>query len=772
MANWYWYNQKPGAIGDGLFGSFNFNAANDASGAWGTPGVGDTAFFDDTFASGDGSSDACNVAADVTIAILQGSPNSGYTGQFTVNNTKTLTITDSLEQHDIAITGTGAIIVGGAAEFRGALTGAGSWTVAGEVRNALGADWSAFTGTLTWNGTNPDTISFAAGASHAFGNFIVDGTSTLTMEDDTAFQGFTLTGGTFDDGGFALSFGADGLLYNGGTNDGTGTWTQTASGDVSWDTNAEAVDDLVLGGAGVTSTLVGNAVCRRFTYGVGSGGIAVVLGASLLELRPTAGVNDFWTDGAGAFTDVGGGSIRWTLPAGDLTQGEFSIDGAKLDIRVGPGRTITATGAWSGDISKLFTVGCTGSGLGTVVMGANNLTCGALEMGRAAGAGFWGHLNLGSGTHSIASIDLAKFDDTTGNKVTVAGCDVQMSGSCDLSGIELVCATGGGISSFTVDGQFILDSTDSAACTMTLTGDLEVVGDVEVVENGTETTTIEGSGDWTIDGGLFLTGTITNTADGMWTMEGTHDLSWNSSGAAIQNLVIANGATVSLVGTTWVGDSLNVAGTLTGGSVLIISQASAGWWTQSGTVTATSIEILNVNTAPGGAIALTGGGLIRFDATSNKSITMDASLSTTGTLRIDGNGAGLKQTVDMAGNALAVNGTLTLGDDNSTGSGILLLGNGTHHIGSLVDGNAANDANAFAFERSLVYLSGAMDGDNIAFTNTVGVVIGGDIDNVDLTGQTPILHIYPNSGGGGNTNVTELAGIPQGETSISVGVAV
>ena len=47
----------------------------------------------------------------------------------------------------------------------------------------------------------------------------------------------------------------------------------------------------------------------------------------------------------------------------------------------------------------------------------------------------------------------------------------------------------------------------------------------------------------------------------------------------------------------------------------------------------------------------------------------------------------------------------------------------------------------------------------IVATNTLGSVVGGDIDNLDLTAQTPLLHIYPNSAGGGNTNVTEVNGL-------------
>ncbi|MBE3087622.1 MAG: hypothetical protein IMZ71_00660 [Chloroflexi bacterium] len=58
--------------------------------------------------------------------------------------------------------------------------------------------------------------------------------------------------------------------------------------------------------------------------------------------------------------------------------------------------------------------------------------------------------------------------------------------------------------------------------------------------------------------------------------------------------------------------------------------------------------------------------------------------------------------------------------------------------------------------------SGILDGASGASTNTSAVVIGGTVNNVDLTGQTALLHLYPAAASaGGNVNVTELSPLIQ-----------
>ena len=62
---------------------------------------------------------------------------------------------------------------------------------------------------------------------------------------------------------------------------------------------------------------------------------------------------------------------------------------------------------------------------------------------------------------------------------------------------------------------------------------------------------------------------------------------------------------------------------------------------------------------------------------------------------------------------------------------------------------------------------GAVVGANMTEECTSAIVVGGDIDNVDVSGSSPLLHIYPNSPGS-NTDVTKIAGISAGETYASV----
>lgn len=93
----------------------------------------------------------------------------------------------------------------------------------------------------------------------------------------------------------------------------------------------------------------------------------------------------------------------------------------------------------------------------------------------------------------------------------------------------------------------------------------------------------------------------------------------------------------------------------------------------------------------------------------------------------------------------------------SKGGGQFAAGTGQHKVRNInvqAVGDAAEDL--LDFGNATLYVTGTIEGAGIdTFQNTGGVVIGGTVDNVDLTGQGELLHINPVAGAG-NTNVRQV----------------
>ncbi len=107
-------------------------------------------------------------------------------------------------------------------------------------------------------------------------------------------------------------------------------------------------------------------------------------------------------------------------------------------------------------------------------------------------------------------------------------------------------------------------------------------------------------------------------------------------------------------------------------------------------------------------------------------------------------------------------GAITVGGDvGNQGGGQLVCGTGRLKIASIAQmagGDAAEDLVDFA--SSTILLSGTIDCTGIdTLQNTRAVVAGGEVRDTDLTGQTPLLHIYPSTAGTNNVNVTEIAAL-------------
>ena len=405
------------------------------------PVAGDTVLFTEN--SG-------NVAVDEnsTLLVLVQNADGNFAGTFTINNGVALTITESCEcESDWVHTGSLDFNGTGPDAFQtfATHTGSGAINVAGGFLLSAGQDFSGYTGTMTWDGAAADSI--IEGSAASLPDFVVNGAGTLTLGVDTTFKNLILTGGTFAGSTYAITItgaflhngitdftgsGAMGVIgnitYAAGTNSHTGTWTQTASGNVSWATTTNPIADLVLGGAGVTSTLTNHVHCKKFTHGAGT----VALVNKVLYVRDEAG-NDFWTGGTGSFTRTTGG-VKWVGVTNGRTQQGFTLRGTPLYIWPDAGATITATGDWILDTDQYFYILANTAGAATVDMAGHGLRCGDLILGVGSASNFSGVLKAGEGTLEIASV-------TNGNAANLANelhfetCNFILSGTMDGTGI-------------------------------------------------------------------------------------------------------------------------------------------------------------------------------------------------------------------------------------------------------------------------------------------------------------------------------------------------
>lgn len=336
---------------------------------------------------------------------------------------------------------------------------------------------------------------------------------------------------------------------------------------------------------------------------------------------------------------------------------------------------------------------------------------------------------------------------------------------------DLIIDNGAAAVTFNVDATHVSITITTGSLTLngdrTFTGNLQLNGGT-LADGGNE---LSMAGDF-----VYASGTYTST--GAVRLTASANLAWFSSSQKINHLVQDDGVTTTFTGTVKVKKATLGTGVITGVQQFNILPAANDFLIQDSahTLGCNQLLISILTNLSNGAI---NGSSLTSKLTlvaSNDTLMLTGGLDLgTVALELYGDANTRQATIDMASSPLTV-GNITLGDTAIADKrGNLDLGTGFHAIsGAVVGGNAANQVNnSFDFALSQTRLTGSINGaliDN--FTNTSAIVLGGDIDNVDLTGQTPLLHIYYNSTGAGNTNVTEIAGLPGGRSGFSAGVTV
>lgn len=307
---------------------------------------------------------------------------------------------------------------------------------------------------------------------------------------------------------------------------------------------------------------------------------------------------------------------------------------------------------------------------------------------------------------------------------------------------------------------FTCASMTITAGTLTLPDNRAMVGNLTI--NGANAYLVP-NGKTLVMGGDYIFNLGTHTGNSLvLQMAVSANLKINGYGPRAAELIISSGQTATLTGETRT-MKLSGAGNITGAQTLYVGDTSANnWWAYTGTINCTKVILIRCTHTPGGDIII--GTNTAVNLTTNTTQTQDSDLTVTGNLEISKTEAlaGNPATLDMQGNNLSCSGTIYLGpsagsvDDKS---GTLKMGEGQHIINNIV-GVLNCTSSVLDFESSTTILSGTIngtliDGDHL---NTAGIVVGGIIQNIDLTGETALVHIFPDPSDDGstNTNVTRL----------------
>ena len=367
-----------------------------------------------------------------------------------------------------------------------------------------------------------------------------------------------------------------------------------------------------------------------------------------------------------------------------------------------------------------------------------------------------------SGTLAMGAWDINVDGDCTiaGAFSASAGAILSVSGSLSVASGSTIPDTMG----------ILLDGTGNVPCTGVSLGLLTVntAGTHTVITSKlfAKTLTIAGAGT-TFNGatlGADIAGNIIWSA-GAWTNTGTvtQTDNGNVSLADFTNVVTklvlgAAGKTSTLTGTVYCKAFQYGAGTvaLAARVLQIRNPATGDYWTDgAGSITSTTGKVvfyqsgsltqstpvtigapLDVTPTPGTVHTFSGG------------INISGYDLTVGPFETSANPAG----VAMGGGRLVCRDILE--GISATRFGSMDFGGGIHSIRSF-QSNGGAASNVCNFASAFINLSGTIDGTGIVVSNTAATIIGGTVQNCDLTGATPLLHLWPVAVGAGNTLVLE-----------------
>jgi len=375
---------------------------------------------------------------------------------------------------------------------------------------------------------------------------------------------------------------------------------------------------------------------------------------------------------------------------------------------------------------------------GTLTLGAA-MACVGLN-----GVDFSGAIALGANALDVNG-DLALY-----------GATITGSGGISVSGSIAFGHVSGDLSGWT--GALTHDGTSG---TPTLLTNAVAIPVLIVNNDGVDSFTLSDNltvGDLTFTAGAFTTTGRTVT---LIVSATAHDIDWDTTTYPIVHLLIPNGAKANLAGDTHINEF--TAGTGAGGVCLTTDatkklfvriEGDDAWHQPAGSGT---ISPRNLTLAVNGDWEVD-----RFDGSAvdnavyvehfgdavDRTLTMtDDWTAGAKALHLRSASNEKKVTLDTNGHGLTA-GAITLGHTSAVDrSGVLDLATGSHSLASVVSGNAASLHNALDFAACALALSGTLNGDNIACSNTGATITGGVVQNVDVTDTVPVLRILPGADG-------------------------
>jgi len=251
----------------------------------------------------------------------------------------------------------------------------------------------------------------------------------VTQDEDCPVTGslssFEMGGGTWVDAAFDV-FVSGNMLISGGTLTSTGKWTMTGNGNLRCEDGGNIIKELVVD-SGNTATLAN--VVRAAS--VDFCGATVAMGANHLYISATAN-NPVLVDASTIITaSTGLFEIQHNTLGGTLQQSAmiFGSFGGNLYFTMANGTIVQMTGDLDIGAGPVTVRGNGIGNNGTLDMNGNDLTCGGITLGRAAGSGS-GILLCGEGIISAASVTM-NHDDNDGNILAFDTCNWTSSGIID-----------------------------------------------------------------------------------------------------------------------------------------------------------------------------------------------------------------------------------------------------------------------------------------------------------------------------------------------------
>ncbi len=288
---------------------------------------------------------------------------------------------------------------------------------------------------VTLDGTgNVTTVSASAAA------LIINTAGTHTAASTQFWDSFTLTGGTYVDGGDAHTI-AGSIILSADTFTSTGTWTMTAEGELN--SGGKIFAELIVGaGATFDATMTGDVRFKKATLAA-----EVTLKGAFWFRAQNPPANNFLN----MLGEVDGNAkVRIFSPGGGSSNnGRIVANAFELFAN---NQNFTQSGTMTVVSTKIY--GTTNNQWAKLIIGGSGSSLGAVSIGTASGTNLGGRLDLGDGNYTVAIASLVNLvtagDPPTLNELDFGNAVIVISGNlnaanitCSASSTPIISGSGG-----------------------------------------------------------------------------------------------------------------------------------------------------------------------------------------------------------------------------------------------------------------------------------------------------------------------------------------